>query len=76
MHGRVGQFFGMNAGRFIGRKRGAEAVEHLYAIDNVEVVSRHADLMPPVVVGSAHQTERRNFHAMPSVILGRQENEP
>ena len=60
-------------------ERGPLHREHLYAIDlktgNVEVVSRHADLMPPVVVGSAHQTERRNFHAMPSVILGRQEND-
>jgi hypothetical protein len=65
----------MNAGRFICWKRSTQAVEHLYAIDNMEVVSRHADLMPPVVVGSAHQTVRRNFHALLSVISGRRAGE-
>ena len=41
--------FRVNTGRLIARKCSAYAVEHLYAIGNVEVISRHMNLMPPLV---------------------------
>ena len=44
-----GHLFCVNTGRFIARKCSAYAVEHLYAIGDVEVISRHMDLMPPLV---------------------------
>jgi hypothetical protein len=46
-------------------KRRAKAIEHLYAIDNVEMVSRHTNLMRPLSVwfpvdGLFRQNRRRN----------------